>query len=1026
MNPSDSELAPREERLGQLFSDWLEEVEQGRRPDRKAWLARYPEFAAELEEFLAAEDRLQALAAPLREATRAALAATTPWGSPTAGGSGLDLPAVFGDYELLEEIGRGGMGVVYRARQQGLGRCVALKLFRADPLGGAADLQRFRNEAELVAQLDHPHVVPIYEVGEHEGRVYFSMKLIEGGSLDARLDRFISDPRAAASLLVAVARAVHHAHQRGILHRDLKPANVLLESPHPPDPPLPQRGEGGELSFSPSPLCGRGGWGVRGLVPYVTDFGLARRIEADAGLTHSGAVLGTPAYMAPEQAAARRGAVTTAADVYGLGTILYALLTGRPPFQGDSVLQTLEQVKGRDPEPPRRRNRRVPRDLETICLKCLRKEPERRYESAAALADDLERFLHGEPIHARPLGRVGRLWRWCRRQPVQASLAAALLLAVATGLALVTWQWQRAEEHYRTAEDLRRAAVGHEAEVEDSFNLAHEVVKDFTMRLGDPGLFEAHHGLEPLQREMLQKAQAYFRKFLQRRGHDPALRRESAETSAALAQTIRLTGSPDEALDAYRRAIALYETLVRDEPDNLGFRLELAKLYNHATGVLDALGRLDESRDSIEHARELLEEARRRWPADAGLEHELACTIHNLGMVHQSGKRLDPALACFTEARALHEKLLRAHPDHQDYQDKLANTLNNLGLLLRRKGRPAEGLEALRESAAMRDRLAQRFPNNLVLQAALAQSLCNVGECLRESGRPAEAIESLRRAHAILVDLTRASPHVTGYRLQLGVCHAAWGLARVANDDPQQALEAFAEAGKIFEQLAREYPRVPEYQRRLAQVWLEMAGIYFNRNEDEAAVQAYEQARDIAARLAETYPDELDHVSRLGRALNDLALPLRRLGRLEDARSALLRAVEQHRRALDRVPREPVYRRLLSGSYTFLTQVECERGQAGEALAVMQKRLELWPDDAGELYAAARDSAGAVPGIKSQPASRRCADLALEALRQAVQVGFRNAEQARTDPALEPLRSRPEFQELLTQMSTGPAAPPRR
>jgi serine/threonine-protein kinase len=900
MNLSDTDLAQREERLGQLFSEWLEAVEQGQAPDRKEWLAHHPEFAAELEEFLADEERLQALAAPLREATRAAL---VPWGSPTAGGSAPELPAALGDYELLEEIGRGGMGVVYRARQKGLGRLVALKLFRADPLGGDADLRRFRNEAEVVAQLDHPHVVPIYEVVEHEGRVYFSMKLIEGGSLDAQLDRFVCDPRAAAALLVAVARAVHHAHQRGILHRDLKPANVLVD--------------------------GAGH-------PHVTDFGLAKRVEADAGLTHSGAVLGTPAYMAPEQATARRGAVTTAADVYGLGTILYALLTGQAPFRGESVLQTLEQVRGQDPEPPRRRNPRVPRDLETICLKCLQKEPERRYESAAALADDLESWLRGEPIQARPVGRLGRLWRWCRRQPVQAALAAALLLAVATGLALVLWQWRRAEEHYHTAEDLRRAAVGHEAEVEDSFRLAHEVVKDFTTRVGETGLLEAH-GLEPLQRELLQKAQAYFRKFLQRRGHDPALRRELAETSAALAQTMRLIGSPDEALDAYRRAVLLYEDLVRDEPDDLGLRLELSKLYNHVTGVLDALGRFDEALDSIRHAREVLEEARRRWSTDAGLEHELACTIHNLGMVHQSGNRVDAALACFAEARAMHEELFRAHPGHRDYQDKLANTLNNQGVLLWRIDRGADALEPLQESAALREQLARRFPDRPAPQAALAQSLCNVGDCLRACGRPKEGAERLRRAHAILLDLTRTSPHVTGYRLQLGLSHAVLGQAQLAGGEPGPALESFGEARKVFEQLVREYPRVPAYQRRFEQVCREMGQVYVNSRQDDLAVGAYEQASES-----------------------------------------------------------------------------------------MKKRLESWPGDAGELYGAARDMALAAAALKSRPASGRCAELALEALRQAVKAGFRDAERARTDQALEGLRSRAEFQELLTQMSKGPAAPPRR
>jgi WD40 repeat protein len=415
MNTDTHSQTAREQRLQEALVACLEAAESGRSPDRAALLARYPDCAAEIEEFLTDREHLDRVAAPLRQAANAGGEA------PSAEARTGPTVRYFGDYELLEEVARGGMGVVYRARQKSLNRIVALKMILTGQFASPAEVARFHAEAEAAANLDHPNIVPIYEVGEHQGHHYFSMKLIEGGSLAQHLGRFHADPRAAARLVATVARAVQHAHLHGVLHRDLKPGNILLDA----------RGE-----------------------PHVTDFGLAKRVEGGRPPTQSGALVGTPGYMAPEQATGRKG-LTTAADVYGLGAILYELLTGRPPFRGATALDTLLQAMEREPDRPSSWSARVDRDLETVCLKCLEKDPHRRYGSAEALADDLERWLRGEPILARRSTAWERTTKWVRRRPALAALLATsvvALVALLVSSGLFTLQLQAALERTRRQE----------------------------------------------------------------------------------------------------------------------------------------------------------------------------------------------------------------------------------------------------------------------------------------------------------------------------------------------------------------------------------------------------------------------------------------------------------------------------------------------------------------------------------------------------------------------------------------------
>jgi hypothetical protein len=308
--------------------------------------------------------------------------ATLPFAAPTVHLTPPETGQRFGDYELLGEIGRGGMGIVFRAKQHGLNRIVALKMILAGALSSPEELERFRTEAEATARLQHPHIVTVYEVGETDGRHFFSMDYINGLSLAQRLAAGPLPGRVAARYLITIARAIHHAHEHGILHRDLKPSNILIDAED---------------------------------QPHVTDFGLAKKLGGDSRQTRTGAVLGTPSYMAPEQAAGKGKELCPACDVYGLGALLYEMLTGRPPFRAETPLDTMLQVMEREPAPPRLLNPKIDRDLETICLKCLEKDPRRRYASAEELAEELERFLSGDSISARSSNMLDRLARTLER-----------------------------------------------------------------------------------------------------------------------------------------------------------------------------------------------------------------------------------------------------------------------------------------------------------------------------------------------------------------------------------------------------------------------------------------------------------------------------------------------------------------------------------------------------------------------------------------------------------------------------------
>jgi serine/threonine protein kinase/tetratricopeptide (TPR) repeat protein len=834
-------------------------------------------------------------------------------------------------YQVLGLLGRGGMGVVYRARHVQLDRLVALKMLR-DGAANLEDLPRFRTEAQAVARFQHPNIVQIYEVGEHQGQPYLALELVDGTSLDRKLAGTPQPPRQAAELAAVLARAVHAVHERGIIHRDLKPGNVLLTA------------EG---------------------APKIGDFGLAKQLDVDAGQTRSGDVLGTPAYMAPEQAAGRTREVGPAADVYALGAILYEMLTGRPPFLGVTAWDIIPQILSAEPVPPRRLQPTVPRDLETICLKCLRKEPDRRYAGARALAEDLHRFLEGEPVQARPVGRVERLWRWGRRKPLSAALLAALVLAVASGFAGMTYLWRLAESRLARA-DRESVRAGREAK------RARRAVNEFFTEVSEKEDLK-NHGLEEFRKRLLQTARDYYDEFVQDedQGPEPGLRAERGGSYRRLARITAEIGSQPEAIRLHEKARDVFEELARANPDAPEYPFEQARTLNGLALLYQAADRVDEARAAFDTGLRLVDRLVRDHPDNADFRKEQCFLLNNLGLFHRATdepllargayEKAEGALAAlgaehrdvpeyrgmlagicsnlagvygdlreggraavaYQKALDIQGELIRDHPHLPKYRADLSNTLNNRGVFRLEAGTPVLAEKDFQEAFKLRETLAREHPGVFDYQAGLLGSWNNLALVYGKTGRPDQARKASQAALDLCDGLAARHPTVPGYRRLQAHCLNLLGNLHVDGGRPDQAESFYQTALIVRDKLAKDHPDVRDYAADLSASYFNLANLYKETGRPSAAAASYHEALKILDRLVGEAVFLTRYQKKQVTCWYNLALAYEKEGRGNDALAAYRKAIDLREVLVRRHP----------GDAEFALDLGKARGHLGLVLA---------------------------------------------------------------------------------------------
>jgi serine/threonine-protein kinase len=832
-------------------------------------------------------------------------------------------------FRVLRPHARGGLGQVSVALDQGLRREVALKEIQVRYADDPDSRARFLREAEVTGRLEHPSIVPVYWLGNYaDGRPFYAMRLIQGNSLTEAIARFHQadgpgrDPGERALALrellgrfVGVCQAVAYAHSRGVIHRDLKPANVML-------------GPYGET--------------------LVVDWGLAKTLGAPEGgsaaaagvpqptagdgpePTQLGAVLGTPAYMAPEQAAGRPDQVGPAADVYGLGATLYCLLTGQASFERGERAEVLQRVQAGDFPRPRTRKRQVPPALEAVCLKAMARRPEDRYAGAAELAQEVQRWLADEPVHAYPEPLPQRAARWARRHRTLVASAAVLLLtavaALAVGLLALNAERQRTQAALE-AEARRRQQARQALDA-----MTSQVIEDWLARQQE---------LTPEQRQFLEEALASYEDFARDTGQDEPARAGVAQAHFRVGVIQASLGRSREAEAAYRHSQQLYAQLAADFPGRPEFRQDLARSQHHLGNLLAATGRAQGAEAAYRAAQALYRQLAADFPGRPDYRHHLARSHNGLGLLLADTGRPREAEAAYGEALAQQQQLVADFPGRPEFRQDLARSQNNLGRLLAGTGRTPQAKAAYGAALGLYKQLAADFPRRPDYRLELATSHHNLGLLLVKSGQPHEAEAAYRDALGLYKQLAADFPSLPDFRKHLANNNNSLGGLLVVTGRPKEAEAAYGDALALHKQLAADFPDRPDYRQMLAGGFQNLGFLLSNSHRPKEAEKAYRDALTLQKPLVADFPGRPDYRHELAKSHANLGLLLERTGRPQEAEAAYRAAQALYRQLAADIPDRPDYRQQLATSHINLGALHAETGRPKEAEAAFREALAL-------------------------------------------------------------------------------------